>query len=195
MPKTYIAMKKSKDKIATGNILLAEPFMVDGNFKRAMVLLCDHSEEGSLGFVLNKELDIPLNDLIADFPVIDCNVFFGGPVATDTVHYIHNVGETLEGSIEVHPGIWWGGDFEQLKFKILSGLVDETNIRFFVGYSGWENRQLFGELELGSWVISTMKYDYLFEDEVNDLWEIGMADKGDTFSILSEVPASNVQWS
>ncbi len=189
-------MKKSKEKIETGHILLAEPFMIDGNFKRSMVLLCDHSEEeGSLGFVLNKELDIPLNDLIADFPEIDCNVFFGGPVATDTIHYIHNVGDLLEGSMKVCDGVWWGGDFEQLQFKILSKEVKPKNIRFFVGYSGWESNQLHGEMNLGSWVISNMKANYLFKDDAVDLWELGMIDKGDTFSILSEIESTKAIWS
>jgi len=127
-------MKKSKLKLKVGDVLLAEPFMLDGNFKKSVLLLCDHSDDGgTLGFVLNKKLDIPLNDLVVDFPEIDANVFFGGPVATDTIHYIHNVGEELEGSVPVGDGIWWGGDFEQLQFKISAGLIDETNIRFFVG--------------------------------------------------------------
>ncbi len=189
-------MEKSKVEITTGNILLSEPFMVDGNFKRSMVLLCDHhSEEGTLGFILNKELDIPLNDLIADFPQIDCNVFFGGPVATDTIHYIHNIGKRLEGSVEVCEGVWWGGDFEQLQMMILSKEVTSDDIRFFVGYSGWEAGQLQGELKLGSWVVSDMYKEYLFGEEAHMLWETGMTDKGETFSILSQVPDGKAQWS
>ncbi len=195
MPKTFITMEKRKNKIAIGSILLAEPFMLDGNFKRSMVLLCDHSDEGSLGFVLNKELDIPLNDLIMDFPTLDCNVYFGGPVATDTIHYIHNIGTSLEGSVEVSDGVWWGGDFEELQFQILAGKIQAENIRFFVGYSGWETGQLEAEMELGSWVLSDMQSAYLFEDEPDELWEIGMSDKGDTFSILSEMTIDKNLWS
>ncbi len=189
-------MKKEKYKINSGNILLAEPFMIDGNFKKSVVLLCDHSDDGgTLGFVLNKELDIPLNDLLADFPSIDLNVFFGGPVATDTIHYIHNVGEALEGSIKVCDGIWWGGDFDQLQFKISSGMIREDNIRFFVGYSGWESGQLDTEMIMGSWVVSDMLEDYLFDVLPDDMWQICMSDKGDTFSILSEMPTDKGVWS
>lgn len=189
-------MKKNKFKLEAGKILLAEPFMEDGNFKKAVVLLCEHTHDaGTLGFVLNKELDIPLNDLLANFPDIDLNVFFGGPVATDTIHYIHNVGDIIEGSVKVCDGVWWGGDFEQLQFKISSGMVREDNIRFFVGYSGWEQGQLNGEMGLGSWVVSDMREDYLFDAKDVDMWQQCMSDKGDTFSILSEMPTDKGVWS
>ncbi len=189
-------MKQGKYYIKKGSILLAEPFMLDGNFQKALVLLCEHSqEEGTVGFILNKELDIPICDLIADFPHIESNAFFGGPVATDTVHYIHNIGEDLEGSIEVAKGVWWGGDFEQLKFQISTGLIDESNIKFLVGYSGWDPNQLVGELNLGSWVVSKMKKKYLFDIPTEDLWELAMSDKGDTYKILSEIPTSKETWS
>lgn len=189
-------MKKSKLKVKVGDILLAEPFMLDGNFKKSVVLLCDHSSEGgTLGFVLNKRLEIPLNDLVADFPEINANVFFGGPVATDTIHYIHNVGDELQGSVPISDGIWWGGDFEQLQFKISAGLMNENNVRFFVGYSGWESGQLDTEMIMGSWVISSIVDEYIFKNNHEKMWQQCMSDKGDTFSILSEIPTDKGVWS
>ena len=87
--------------IKKGKILIAEPFMIDPNFKRSVVLMCEHEEEGSLGFILNKSLDMKVNELIADFPEIESTVYYGGPVQTDTIHYIHNVGEVLDESLKV----------------------------------------------------------------------------------------------
>ncbi len=188
-------MKEQKTKIRRGNILLAEPFMLDPNFKRSMVLVCDyHKQEGVVGFVLNKCLDIPVNDLIASFPEIENIIYFGGPVATDTVHYIHNVGDLIDGSHPVSDGVWWGGDFEQLKEQVKNGKITSKNIRFFVGYSGWDSGQLEGELKMGSWVVSNMKASYLFSEEAQSLWEKGMQDKGDTFSIISKLP-NELHWS
>ena len=132
----------TKREIKTGSVLLAEPFMFDSNFKRSAILLCEHNEEGSIGFILNKELDMQVDELIADFPSFDGKVFFGGPVQTDTIHYIHNVGNLLEDSVKVVPGVYWGGDFEKLKFLIQSDMIKPHNIRFFVGYSGWSDGQL-----------------------------------------------------
>mgnify|MGYP001954352570 CR=1 FL=1 len=60
--------------------------------------------EGTLGFVLNKPIDMKINELMADFPEFDCPVYFGGPVATDTIHFMHNVGDLLR-SIELELGM------------------------------------------------------------------------------------------
>ena len=110
-------------QVSTGKVLLAEPFMVDPNFRRSAVLLCEHNDEGSIGFIMNKPLQMSIDELIEDFPEFDSEVFFGGPVQTDTIHYVHNLGELLEESVEVSRGVYWGGDFEKLKFLIQSNLV------------------------------------------------------------------------
>ena len=76
-----------RQEVASGKVLLAEPFMLDPNFKRSAVLLCEHSEEGSVGFIMNKPLNMRIDELIDGFPEFDSEVFFGGPVQTDTIHY------------------------------------------------------------------------------------------------------------
>lgn len=175
-------------KISTGTILLAEPFMVDPNFKRSVVLLCDHTEEeGTVGFVLNKNLGLQVNELILDFPAFDAEVYYGGPVQTDSIHYIHDVGDILDNSTKVVDGVWWGGDFEKLKFLISSDLVKPHNIRFFVGYSGWSTGQLDNELKLGSWVISEMFANYLFNSKSDSLWQQVMKNKGDRYEVIADM--------
>ncbi len=181
-------------KISTGTILLAEPFMVDPNFKRSVVLLCDHSEEeGTVGFVLNKNLGLQVNELILDFPSFDAEVYYGGPVQTDSIHYIHNVGDLLDNSTKVVDGVWWGGDFEKLKFLITSDLVKPDNIRFFVGYSGWSTGQLDKELKLGSWVITEMFANYLFNNKSDSLWQEVMKNKGDRYEVIADM-SDGVNW-
>ena len=173
----------------TGKILIAEPFMIDPNFKRSVALLCDHTnEEGTVGFILNKPLGLRINELIIDFPSFDTEVYFGGPVQTDSIHYIHNVGELLENSTKVIDGIWWGGDFEKLKFLIKAELVNPHNIRFFVGYSGWSPGQLEDEMGYGSWVLSEMFPNYLFKTKPSKLWQKVMANKGNTYSVIAQMP-------
>ncbi|MDX1479560.1 MAG: YqgE/AlgH family protein [Saprospiraceae bacterium] len=175
--------------ISKGTLLLAEPFMIDPHFKRAVVLLCEHaSEEGSIGFILNKPLHMQINELVADFPEIASEVYFGGPVATETVHFIHNVGELLEDSVEVKRGVFWGGDFEKLKFLIQSKLVLPGNVRFFVGYSGWSSGQLVEELGYKSWVTTEMHANYLFKSKPKHLWQQIMYNLGDRYSVIAQIP-------
>ena len=174
--------------ITHGRVLLAEPFMLDPNFKRSAVLLCEHSEEGSVGFIMNKPLNMSVDELIEDFPEFDSTVLFGGPVQTDTIHYIHNVGELLDDSVKVTEGVYWGGDFEKLKFLATSNLIKPENIRFFVGYSGWNEGQLHNEMEIGSWLLADMDSNYLFKSDPDDLWQQVMYNKGDAYTVIAQMP-------
>ncbi len=177
------------DKAQTGSILIAEPFMVDPNFKRSVVAVCDYTEEeGTVGFVLNKPLGLQVNELITDFPSFEADVYFGGPVQTDSIHYVHNVGELLEKSTKVVDGVWWGGDFEKLKFLIRSDMVQPHNIRFFVGYSGWSPGQLEEEMISGSWVVSDLDANYLFKSKPKKLWKQVLKNIGDTHSVIAQMP-------
>lgn len=180
-------------KILPGKVLLAEPFMLDTNFKRSVVLMCEHENDGSLGFILNKSMNMRINELISDFPNIDSIVHYGGPVQTDTIHYIHNVGHLLEDSQEIMPGVYWGGDFEKLKALISNESITKENIRFFIGYSGWSESQLKEELKLGSWMIADMNLNYLWQEGENKLWSKVMKHKGDVFSVIANVP-EEITW-
>lgn len=180
-------MTKSSN-IKAGKILLSQPFMQDSNFKRSAVLLCDHTPEGSVGFILNKPLNMRIDELIVDFPEFDAEVFFGGPVQTDTIHYVHDQGDILDNSIEVQNGVYWSGDFEKLKFLIDTKIIQPKNIRFFVGYSGWGEGQLKDEMEVGSWVLADMDSNYLFKKSPMELWQEIMTEKGDTYSVIAQLP-------
>ena len=177
-----------KQKLTKGKVLLAEPFMLDPNFKRSAVLLCEHNDEGTIGFIMNKPLEMRVDELIEGFPEFDSEVLFGGPVQTDTIHYIHTVGELLEESKKIADGVYWGGDFEKLKFLITSGLLNPQDVRFFVGYSGWSEGQLEDEMSYGSWVIANMDANYLFKTKSWKVWKQVMQNKGDTFSVIAQMP-------
>lgn len=178
-------------KVDKGSILLAEPFMLDPNFRRAVILITEHTiDDGSIGFVLNKPIKMKINDLIQDFPEIDSRVYIGGPVANETLHYIHDVGDILDDSIEISKGIYWSGDFEKLKFLIKSELIQPHNIRFFLGYSGWSSGQLMDELEYGSWVIAEMDPNYILKKRSRRLWNFVMKNKGGQFTVIAEMPDS-----
>lgn len=178
-----------KYDVHTGTLLLAEPFMADSHFRRSVVLLVDHSEsEGSVGFIINKPLAVRMNELVEDFPEIDAHVHYGGPVSTNTIHYLHNVGPLLDGSTEIGPGLYWGGEFEKLKFLVEQGLIQGGHVRFFVGYSGWSPGQLEEELDTGSWITGDMHPNYLFKSKANKLWNQAMHNKGDVYGVIAQVP-------
>jgi putative transcriptional regulator len=178
----------SKSLIKGGQILLSEPFMMDPHFKRSVIFLCEHDKEGSLGFILNKGIDVRLNELLPEFPIFDAEVFYGGPVQTDTLNYIHNVGHLFDDSYPIGKGIWMGGDFLKLQALVENQLIEPHNIRFFVGYSGWSGGQLEEELEDGSWVTAPLDLNYVFNSKPDKLWSKIMYNKGDLFEIISGMP-------
>lgn len=177
-----------KTKPFKGDLLISEPFFADPFFKRSVVLLIEHSEQGSLGFIINKPIDIKLNDALDDFPEFDAKVFFGGPVKRDNLYYIHTLGSRLEGSFEVCPGIYWGGDFEMLKELIRRGEVSPDQIRFYVGYSGWNPNQLDYEMKEHSWLVVNSNVNYVMNDHADLLWSNILKEMGKQYAILSNFP-------
>lgn len=177
--------------IKKGSALVAQPFMADNNFNRTVLIICEHNnEDGTVGFVINRKSPFMIQELLEDFPEFEVEVYYGGPVAPETLHYIHNVGDLLEGSIEIKPGIFWGGDFEKLKFLIGSDLILPKNIKFFLGYSGWDPGQLEGEFVKGSWILDEMFPNYLFKSDSELLWKQILTNKGNTFSVIAQMPNS-----
>jgi putative transcriptional regulator len=177
-------------ELNAGKLLVAEPFMLDPNFKRAVILICDHGDHGTTGFILNKSLEIKIHELIADFPESNAPVHVGGPVAVDSVHYLHNVGDLLENSLEISPGVYWGGDFEKLKFLMENGVIKDNNIKFFVGYSGWSEGQLEEEMKELTWVVDDMDANYLFKIKSFVLWQTVLHNKGNTYTVIAQMPDS-----
>ncbi len=185
-----------KEEISAGKLLLAEPFMQDVTFQRAVVLLCEHNDLGSMGFILNKELDVKIASLISGFPDFSAKVYYGGPVQTNTIHYIHDKGDILDDSILIMDGVYWGGDFEKLKFLIASELIKPQNIRFFVGYSGWSEGQLLEEISYGSWIVTDMDTNYVLgrnSYHSDHLWEWILKGMGNVYSVISQLP-DKISW-
>ncbi len=171
-----------------GRVLVSEPFLMDSYFKRTVILLGEHGEDGTVGFILNKPTDLTLNDALEDFPPFDAPLYFGGPVQTDTIHFLHTLGKKLEGSKEIIPGIYWGGSLETLKLLIETRQVDKDEIRFFAGYSGWEPEHLDDVRNGRTWLISNGKKDFAFSDSPEELWGEVLRSMGSQYAILANFP-------
>jgi len=181
-----------KDVIKKGDILVSEPYSLDPHFKRTVVYLVDHTEkEGSIGFILNKPTNLAVHEVLANFPEFDSYIYYGGPVANDNVYYVHTIGHILDDSIEVQPGVFWGGDFKKLKFLIESGMVKPYQIRFYLGYSGWSEGQLKEELDGKDWLVADGDINYLFYRKAKDLWSLVLKNKGLNYEVIADIPENN----
>lgn len=173
-----------------GDLLIAEPSIIgDVSFNRSIVLVADYSEEtGSIGFILNKPLDYTINDLIPEVEAT-FKVYNGGPVEQDNLYFIHKAPELIPESIEISLGIFWGGDFKKVTELIANGSIKETDIKFFLGYSGWETNQLEDELKGNSWVVTKNIYKKkIIEKDYESFWKEKMLEFGGEYSIWSNAP-------
>jgi putative transcriptional regulator len=179
-----------KNKLAPGRgrLLISYPLMSDPNFKRTVILLCDHNENGSFGFVINKFIPVKLSDLVQDLPDIKTRIGLGGPVQTSNLYYLHTLGERLNGSIEVARGLFMGGDYDDLKEMLMRGEVGENELRFFVGYSGWSENQLDNELSENSWIITEAPTKVLMNTKADKLWQNALIAMGKEYSFLANMP-------
>lgn len=172
-----------------GDLLIAEPTIIgDSSFNRSIILLADHNEEGSIGFILNKPLEYTINDLVPEIEV-PFKVYNGGPVEQDNLYFIHKVPELIPNSVEISLGVFWGGDFNNVADLIAKNEIKETDIRFFLGYSGWEVNQLENELKTNSWLVTENIYkkDIIAKD-YESFWKEKMLEFGGEYSIWSNAP-------
>ncbi len=159
------------DRVASkGLVLISEPFLSDSYFKRSVVFLTELSDEGSVGFVLNKPVDLKLQEVINDFPPFEAVISIGGPVNTNTVHYLHTLGDKIPDSVHVKDNIYWGGSFDVVKELIDSGDLSSNDIRFFLGYSGWSPNQLEDELSENAWLIAELSNDLIMNGVEANIW-------------------------
>ena len=172
-----------------GDLLIAEPSIIgDMSFNRSIVLLADHNNEGSIGFIINKPLEYTISDLVPEVEA-PFKVYNGGPVEQDNLYFIHKVPNLIPESIEISLGIFWGGDFSRVAELIAKKEIQESDIRFFLGYSGWNSEQLESELKSNSWVVTENVYEEsIMEKDYESFWKEKMLEFGGEYSIWSNAP-------
>ena len=173
---------------AAGILLIAEPFLKDPNFLRTVVLLCEHQQQGSFGFVLNKQIEQTLDELITDLEGYSLPVHYGGPVQINTIHFLHQYPDLIPESIKVTNDIYWGGNFETVTALIKNNRINLNKIKFFIGYSGWSDEQLAGELDEKSWLTVTANCKLVFNTEADEIWKSSLQALGGEYEMMINYP-------
>lgn len=185
----FLNLKKPKNDLspAVGRLLIAEPFLSDPNFARSVILLCEHGEEGTIGFILNRSTELTLGDLLPGLSTPELSIYQGGPVQMDTLHMIHKKPADLGGN-EIFPGIYWGGSYEALQDLVTAEEQDADTLKLFVGYSGWSVGQLEKEMEEGSWIVADLRPQILFETSPENVWKEAIKTLGSEYAYLANMP-------
>lgn len=178
-----------------GKLLISEPFLCDATFGRSVVLLVDHNEEGSMGLIINKELPLLMNDVIKEFKYLeDIPLFKGGPIGTDTLFFLHSLHD-IPDALPISNGLYMNGDFNAIKRYVLQGNPLEGKIRFFLGYSGWDSKQLTQEMAENTWIVGReTETPSLLKEDSKQMWKRSLEKLGskyETWSRFPQVPSLN----
>jgi putative transcriptional regulator len=181
--------KKKAIKPEKGNLLIAEPSILnDNSFNRTIILLTEFTENNAVGFILNRPLDFTIQDLLPDIQS-EFTIFEGGPVEQDNLYFVHRVPDLIPESVAVSNGIYWGGNFSVLKELLENKALDSSEIRFFLGYSGWTEQQLLNEINTDSWFVSENDFDNIFAKDNTTLWKNKLLQKGGAYKLWANAPS------
>jgi putative transcriptional regulator len=176
-----------------GSVLISEPYLNDLQFRRTVVLLGEHNEDGSVGFVLNRLLSIRSNEVVPGLLDIDFPLFYGGPVEPNTLHFIHTIGELIEGAQPIIDGIFWGGNIELVNDLLNQKVVKPEEFKFFLGYSGWAPGQLEDEMQEKAWWLGEAPASLIFSDDPEQMWAKVVKNLNEDYAYMANSP-DDPQW-
>ena len=161
-------------------LLVAVPQLVDPNFFRSVVLLVEHTEEGSMGIVVNRPIELEIGEFCASQDMTFHGdptqaIYQGGPVQTDRAFILHESGQEGPETETVMDDVRLSYSLESLSL-----LVKEppNNLRVFLGYAGWGEGQLAEEVTSGAWLVGNGSSDLIFNAEPDSIWELALRQMG-----------------
>lgn len=174
-----------------GSLLIADPLMDNIYFRRSVVMILDvNPGEGHLGLALNKRTRLTLHDLMCGWERgKEIPVYCGGPVDLGRLFLLHTLGDRITNATEIIPGIYVGGDMEEILSYIENGGKTEGHLRFFLGYSGWSEGQLDSEIACHSWALDYPENGtHLLESSENPYWRREVSRLGERFRSWLMIP-------
>jgi len=179
-----------------GSLLIANPVLPDPNFSRTVILLCNHNDQGSFGLVINRSTQLKAPDLFSSIDILksyNAKIYIGGPVSQSMVFYLYRSAKDVIDLDKICSGVYLGSNLETLESLYLDIENPEENIRFYLGYSGWSDGQLDGEMEQNSWLVQDANEQFVFLDSENLIWPKAVNSLGEKYQYLTKAPV-NPQW-
>lgn len=174
--------------LKAGSLLISQPFLLDPNFSRVVVILVEHNSYGGFGFILNRLFSKKLHEVITLKNSISIPLYTGGPVEKDTIHFLHCRNDIIIGGINIINDLYWGGDFDQALELIAQKKLTLSQIRFFKGYAGWEKGQLEQEIKEKTWIIDQANSNNVFCKNVKNLWKDVLINLGGEYKLMANYP-------
>jgi putative transcriptional regulator len=162
-----------RDSLAP-SLLLAMPQMRDPNFERAVVLLCEHGEEGTMGLVVNRPTTTSVVSIVQIEDVEDANadlsVWVGGPVDTSRAWILSTEDPGTPERIQLKHGLFLAASTDALRRFLKAPVEEQNRYRFLLGYAGWAPGQLEGELAASAWLNAPLDPEIIFNTPPEQMW-------------------------
>ena len=187
--KENMNQKLPKDPLylGVGTILIAEPFANDAMFGRSVVLISYYEKDGALGLILNKPAVNPFEE-DPNHPLSRFHFFGGGPMATNSMYYVHML-SYLKNSCLLKDGIYWQGDYDSLLDAVDDNAFRSDNGRLLVGYAGWSENQLETEIANEEWMLYNGPIDFILKTDPGHLWKELLQRMGPYYKMVSNFPS------
>mgnify|MGYP001247907450 FL=1 len=175
-------------KAKKGRLLISEPSLSDDTFFKSVILLTHHNNEESIGLILNQPTNVTINEILNNIPSNDFLVYIGGPVAKNSIQFIHTLGKHIPESRKITDDLYWGGDFEIVIKLMREKKISKNDIRFFAGYSGWGANQLNNEINEESWIITNAQKEDCMSYSTQSLWSKIIKNQKSKYAIWTNLP-------
>tara|TARA_Y100000741_G_scaffold115599_1_gene86758 strand:- start:1372 stop:1917 length:546 start_codon:yes stop_codon:yes gene_type:complete len=172
-----------------GKLLISPKILIgDVFFNKAVVLVVDDEDSGSVGFIINKKIKYYLSDIINNTK-IPFPIYLGGPVEQDNLFFIHNCNDLIPNSKLINDNLFWGGDFKKAINLINDNKIDKKNICFYLGYTGWSGGQLEDEIKNNLWVLKeNSSKNEIIKKRKKSMWKKFMISLGGDYLIWANSP-------
>ncbi len=168
-----------------GKLIVSSPSLIDPNFRKTVVLIAHHDEEGALGLVLSRPSDVAAAEAVPvldGLPGAEDPVFVGGPVQPEAFMVLAEFEDVDEAAAPIIDGLGFvPADAEPGDLAI-------KRLRLFAGYSGWGSGQLEDELAEDSWIVVDAAAEDAFANDPDVLWRTVLQRKGGAFSLMENMP-------
>ena len=174
----------------TNHFLIAMPSLQDPNFARTVTYICEHNEQGAMGIIINRPMDIQLGDMLSqldiaatDPRVLQTHVYLGGPVQTDRGFVLHSAEHSWDSTLEITPEISVTTSRDILE-AIADGKGPEL-VMIALGYAGWAGGQLEDELSANAWLSGPADRNIMFRMPSEARWQAAASLLGVDLNLLS----------
>lgn len=176
-------------QIHKGTMLIATPDVETGLFFRGIILVCEHSPNGSFGLLINKKLDLDLPEEILSLSNLAnprVSIRAGGPVQTNQMMLLHTCQDIAQQTLEVCDGVYLGGDLQFLQEMVSN--ESGPNIHLCFGYAGWGAGQLEREFLDGNWFVYPAAKEHIFDVPAEKVWQSVLRQMGGKYAVMSMIP-------